>query len=191
MLEKPYDAQQGEGSACCRADEQDFAATVSSYRLQIFRFLLVSLRDPDLADELTQECFLRAHRNRSRFRGDAKISTWLMRIAINLQKDYWRSQRIQFWRKLHADSPGVEEICDWTASREISPEAQVAAREQVALVWKAVQGMRERQRIVFLLRFVEELKLTEIAGMTGLREGTIKSHLHKALGQVRAELAQA
>lgn len=191
MLEKSYDTQRGERSACCHADEQDFAATVSNYRPQIFRFLLVSLRDPAIAEELTQECFLRAHRNWSRFRGDAKIATWLMRIAINLQKDYWRTKRIQFWRKVYADSSAAEDIGNWTPSGEMSPEAQVAAREQVALVWKAVGAMRERQRTVFLLRFVEELKLTEIAGITGLPEGTVKAHLFKAVRKLRAELARA
>jgi RNA polymerase sigma-70 factor (ECF subfamily) len=113
-----------------------------------------------------------------------------MRIAINLQKDYWRNKRIQCWRKVRVGSPSAENICDWTPSREMSPEAQAVARVQVALVWKAVQGMRERQRTVFLLRFVEELKLAEIAGMTGLREGTIKAYLVKAVRKLRAELAQ-
>jgi RNA polymerase sigma-70 factor (ECF subfamily) len=164
---------------------------VSKYRPQIFRFLLASLRDADIADELMQECFLRAHRNLSRFRGDAKIGTWLMRIAINLQKDHWRSRRIQFWRNVQADSSVAEEAYEWTPSRETSPEAQVAAREQVRLVWKAVERMNERQRTVFLLRFVEELKLTEIAGMTGLREATVKAHLFKAVRKLRQELAQA
>jgi Sigma-70 region 2 len=54
----------------------------------IFRFLLSSLRNRDLAETLTQECFLRAFRNRATFRGESSVKSWLMRIAINLRKDY-------------------------------------------------------------------------------------------------------
>ena len=83
------------------ADEiaaQDFATVVARHRTQIFRFLLASTRDVDLAETLTQDCFLKAHRNWSNFRGDSTAMTWLMRIAINLQKDQWRNRRLQFWR---------------------------------------------------------------------------------------------
>ena len=191
MLEKSYNSEETELSTPHGADRQDLAATLSSYRPQIFRFMLASLRDADIAEELTQECLLLAHRNWSKFRGEAKVITWLMSIAINLQRGYWRSKRIQFWRKLYADSPGVEEICDWIPSREMSPEAQLTAREQVALVWKAVGEMHERQRTVFLLRFVEELKISEIARMTGLPEGTVKAQLFKAVRKLRAKLTRA
>jgi RNA polymerase sigma-70 factor (ECF subfamily) len=62
------------------------------------------------------------------------------------------------------------------------------AREQVAHVWKAVEGLSPRQRTVFLLRYVEDQELSEIAQVTGLSEGTVKAHLSRALGKVRAEL---
>ena len=58
----------------------------------------------------------------------------------------------------------------------------------MAHVWRAVENLSERQRTVFLLRYVEELELAEIAQTTGLSEGTVKAHLSRALGRVRAEL---
>jgi RNA polymerase sigma-70 factor (ECF subfamily) len=67
-------------------------------------------------------------------------------------------------------------------------EQQLLAREQVGHVWKAVSGLSERQRTVFLLRFVEERELSEIAQATGLSEGTVKAHLSRAVGKVRAEV---
>ena len=67
---------------------EEFTCVVERHRSQIFRFLLSSTRDIDLADTLTQECFLKAHKNWERFRGDSSAMTWLMRIAINLQKDH-------------------------------------------------------------------------------------------------------
>jgi RNA polymerase sigma-70 factor (ECF subfamily) len=167
---------------------QEFARIVETHRPQIFRFLLASLRDMDLAETLTQECFLKAHRNWSRFRGDSSAMTWLMRIAINLQKDYWRNRRIQFWRQTRTNAVDLDEASEWLPNGERNAEQQMLAREQVAQVWQAVKGLSERQRTVFLLRYVEERELSEIASATGLSEGTVKAHLSRALGRVRTEL---
>lgn len=166
----------------------EFARVVETHRPQIFRFLLASLRDVDLAETLTQECFLKAHRNWKHFRGDSSAMTWLMRIAINLQKDHWRNRRLQFWRQTQANAVGIEEASEWLPNGERNAEQQILARERVAQVWKAVEGLSERQRTVFLLRYVEERELAEIAQATGLSEGTVKAHLSRALGRVRAEL---
>ena len=176
------------------ADEsaaREFADVVASHRTQIFRFLLASTRDVDLAETLTQDCFLKAHRNWSSFRGDSSAMTWLMRIAINLQKDHWRNRRMQFWRHARTNSVDLDEASDWLPSGERSAEHKMLAREKVAHVWRAVEGLSERQRTVFLLRFVDEMELKEIAQSTGLSEGTVKAHLSRALGRVRAELGKS
>jgi RNA polymerase sigma-70 factor, ECF subfamily len=167
---------------------QEFSQVVERHRPQIFRFLLASTRDLDLAETLTQECFLKAHRNWSNFRGESSAVTWLMRIAINLQKDHWRNRRMQFWRQTRTNAVDLDEASDWLPSAESSQEPKLLARERVSQVWQAVRGLSERQRTVFLLRYVEELELSEIAHTTGLSEGTVKAHLSRALGRVRAEL---
>ena len=167
---------------------QEFSRVVETHRPQIFRFLLASLRDVDLAETLTQECFLKAHRNWSRFRGDSSPMTWLMRIAINLQKDHWRNRRMQFWRHTQTNAVDLDEAGEWLPSGERTAEQQILAREQVAQVWHIVENLSDRQRTVFLLRYVEEQELSEIALATGLSEGTVKAHLSRALSKVRAEL---
>jgi RNA polymerase sigma-70 factor, ECF subfamily len=170
------------------ATAQEFARVVEKHRPQIFRFLLASTRDVDLAETLTQECFLKAHRNWGSFRGESSAMTWLMRIAINLQKDHWRNRRMQFWRMTRTNSVDLDEASDWLPSGESSVEQQLLARERVTQVWSAVKGLSERQRTVFLLRYVEEQELSEIAGLTGLSEGTVKAHLSRAVARVRLEL---
>jgi RNA polymerase sigma-70 factor (ECF subfamily) len=173
------------------ADElaaQEFSTVVTTHRAQIFRFLLASTRDPDLAETLTQECFLKAHRNWAGFRGDSSAMTWLMRIAINLQKDHWRNRRMQFWRRTRTNAVDLDDASEWLPSGESSAEQQVLARERVGQVWKVVEGLSQRQKTVFLLRFVEEMELSAIARVTGLNEGTVKAHLSRALSKVRAEL---
>jgi len=167
---------------------QEFAEVASRYRPHIFRFLLSSMRDPDAAETLTQDCLLKAHVNWASFRGESSVLTWLLRIAINLQKDAWRSRRLQFWKTTHQNAVDSTEAANWLASGESSPEQQTLARDQVRLVWKAVKGLSERQRTVFMLRHVEEMDLGEIAVAMNLSEGTVKSHLSRAMIQVRKEL---
>lgn len=167
---------------------QEFDAVVAAHRTQIFRFLLASTRDVDLAETLAQDCFLKAHRNWSSFRGESSALTWLMRIAINLQKDHWRNRRLQFWRRTRTNAVDLDEASDWLPSGERTAEQRMLAKEQVAHVWRAVENLSERQRTVFLLRYVEELDLKEIADVTGMGEGTVKAHLSRALAKVRKEL---
>jgi RNA polymerase sigma-70 factor (ECF subfamily) len=177
--------------AITTADEAaalEFAQVVEKHRSQIFRFLLASTRDVDLAETLTQECFLKAHRNWASFRGESSAMTWLMRIAINLQKDHWRNRRMQFWRTTRTNGVDVDEASEWLPSGESSVEQKMLARERVGQVWAAVKSLSERQRTVFLLRYVEEHDLNEIAMATGLSEGTVKAHLSRAVARVRAQL---
>src|SRR5665213_1451060 len=166
---------------------QEFSLVVATHRPQIFRFLLASTRDPDLAETLTQDCLLKAHRNWAGFRGESSAMTWLMRIAINVQKDHWRNRRLQFWRHARTNSVDSDEASDWLPSRESSPEQQLLAREQVQWVWLAVKRLSERQRTVFLLRYVEEMDIAENGHVTGLFNGRVKAHLSRAVGRVRAE----
>lgn len=161
---------------------------VTAHRLRIYRFLLASMRDVDLAETLTQECFLKAHRNWAGFRGESSVLTWLMRITINLQRDHWRNRKLQFWRTTRTNSVDIDEASEWLPSHGSSAEQQLLAHERVEQVWKVVACLSERQRTCFLLRYVEEQELSEIARQTGLNEGTVKAHLSRALARVRAEL---
>src|SRR5579859_4166578 len=125
---------------------QEFASIVANHRPQVFRFLLASTRDLDLAETLTQECFLKAHRNWSSFRGESSVLTWLMRIAINLQKDHWRNRRLQFWRLTRTNSVDLDEASEWLPSGDRSAEQRILAKEKVAQIWTAVDRLSERQR---------------------------------------------
>lgn len=180
----PAEATRIDGEAAAR----EFANIVLAHRPKIFRFLLASTRDVDLAETLTQECFLKAHRNWEGFRGESSAMTWLMRIAINLEKDHWRNRRLQFWRLTRTNSVDLDDASDWLPSGERTVEQHLIAKENVAKVWQVVAKLSGRQRTVFLLRYVEELELSEIAQSTGLSEGTVKAHLSRAVNRVRAEV---
>jgi len=167
---------------------QDFDRIVQLYRPRVFRFILASVRDRDAAETLTQDCFWRAYKGRRRFRGDSSVNTWLMRIAVNLVRDFVRNRRLQFWRNITASSMDAPAVTEYLAGVEISAERRAVLREQVEAVWEATADLSQRQRTVFLLRFVEEMDLLEIAAATGLTEGAVKAHLFRAVHAVRKKL---
>ena len=163
----------------------DFEALMRFYGPKIFRFALASLRDRDDAETVTQDCFLRAFKAQGSFRGECSMQTWLMQIAVNLVRDRQRSRRFQFWRRVKSlDLP------DFREASGCSPEKAAAMRQQVESVWKAAALLPEKQRTVFLLRFVEDMDILEIAAATGMKEGTVKTHMFRALQAVRERLGR-
>ncbi|MGD0136614.1 MAG: RNA polymerase sigma factor [Bryobacteraceae bacterium] len=169
----------------------DFEALVRLYRPKVFRFALASLRDMDAAETVTQDCFLRAYQARDRFREDCSLHTWLMQIAVNLIRDHTRNRRFQFWRRARLTAKPVDVAGQTIADRAQSPEAQALLKERVAAIWSAAERLPQKQRTVFLLRFVEDMDLLDIAVATGMREGTVKSHLFRAVRAVRERIGEA
>ncbi|HTH53902.1 MAG TPA: sigma-70 family RNA polymerase sigma factor [Edaphobacter sp.] len=169
----------------------DLAVVIDTYRPRIFRFLLASLRDPDLAETFTQETFLRAWNSRAAFRGDCSVPTWLTRIALNLVRDHTGTHRFRFWRKAAVRSVDAAEIASFLPHPDSLVESRLIAAEQVTLLWQVVSTLSDRQRTIFLLRFVDEMDLTEIASATGIPLSTVKSHLYRALAHIRKRYDEA
>ncbi|HXE90506.1 MAG TPA: sigma-70 family RNA polymerase sigma factor [Terriglobales bacterium] len=170
---------------------EEFDAIVRQHQQRIYRILLALLRDPDEADTLTQECFLRAYRKRGSFRGEAAVGTWLVRIALNLAHEQRRSPRVAFWRRLfHRDREELHRVERAVAAHEPSPEQQASARQEAAAVWQVVATLSPRQRAIFVLRYAEEMTLNEIAQAMDLEVGTVKVHLSRALAAVRLRLGE-
>ncbi len=167
----------------------DFDAVVSQYWPKVFRFALVSLRDRSAAETIAQDCFTKAWQSRDRFRGDSSVATWLMQIAVNLIRDHARNRKLYFWRMLGSSGVDAQSAADLLSDGRTSPEMTVSAKEQLAAVWNATASLPEMQKTVFLLRFVEDMDLLEIAEATGLREGTVKTHLFRALQTVRKKMS--
>src|SRR5438034_2363224 len=93
------------------AELENFERLVAQYRTRVLRFVFASVRDMDVAETLTQDCFWNAYKNLTTFRGDCSVNTWLMKIAVNLIRDHARNRRFQFWRK--APQVHSEEIHEW------------------------------------------------------------------------------
>jgi RNA polymerase sigma-70 factor (ECF subfamily) len=171
------------------AEIHDFDEVIRLHWSKIFRFVLASLRDRDAAECVTQDCFIRAFKGRTGFRGQASIQTWLMKIAVNLVRDSHRSRKLQFWKR--ASREGMEnDVTASIAAPDLSPEAQTLIQEELRTIWEVTARLPERQRTAFLLRFVEDMSLLEISRAMGLTEGAVKKHLFRAVHAVRERIGR-
>lgn len=148
------------------------------YADRLFRYLLARVGDPDAADELTTEVFMRAMRYLDRFRLStehpaATMSAWLYRIAASVASNYRRTERRR---------PQMAEMADWwEVSQAPDPERWVEEMEELERLAQAISQLSEDQRLVIVGKFGEEMSNAEIGQMLGKSEGAIKSLQHRAL----------
>ncbi len=170
----------------------EFDHIVRAHQQRIFRLLFSLVRDRELADNLTQDCFLRAYQKRATFRGEGSVESWLIRIAVNLVRDYARNRRLAFWRNLLPWTSAPETAMAKIDLPDGGPSAERAllARERLAAVNSVLENISPQQRLAFSLRFFEEMTLEEIAAAMQLEVGTVKAHLFRAVSAVRKELKE-
>jgi RNA polymerase sigma-70 factor, ECF subfamily len=154
-----------------RAAEGDHQAFERLYREHVGRVYSLALRmiGPEVAEDVTQEVFIRAWQKLGSFRGDARFGTWLHRLAVN--HILTRREKL---RKREARQVGGEGLLD----RMVAPRRRASA--EGLDVEAAVQRLPGRAREVFVLYDVEGYGHEEIAEMTGVSLGTSKSQLHRA-----------
>lgn len=165
----------------------DFDEFIRLYQQRIYRLLLAQTGEADLAEEITQDCFVRAFQKQKSFRGESHVFTWLARIAVNLVRDHYRSRRFAIWRRLirFDDSEREQERVQSVPDPGSTPEEHVLRRERLTQVSARVRQLTAPQREVLLLSAVEGMSIDEIATVTNRRPGTVKSHLHRAMMHLR------
>lgn len=166
----------------------DAALLAETQRARVFRFLFYSLRDRAAAEELTQDVLLAAWRGRETFRGDSALETWVMRIAVNLLRNHVRTERFKFWRR--AVQVEIGDLLTPPADAGRSAEDTLLLTEQLRSIARAAEKLSPRQRSIFLLHFVEEMDVREIAAAMEMAVGTVKTHLYRAIAAVRAAVTE-
>ena len=169
---------------------EGFEYFVRQYQRKITRVAYRLLRDLGEADCAAQESFLRAWQNLNDFREGSTFETWLTRICINWCKDRLKRRRLVLYFHQSADDaadePGPR---DTAPSPDASPERRAHSREIRERLREAIETLSPRQKAVFTLKHFEELSIPEIAELTGLDSGTVKSHLFRAAGKIRQRLS--
>jgi RNA polymerase sigma-70 factor (ECF subfamily) len=179
---------------------QDFDALMGRYERPIYNAIFHLIGDPEEAGDLTQETFVSAYRARNHFRGDAKVYTWLYRIAVNHCKNRFKQRdRLREYEGVSldggfgagawgedADHGGQESrlVADWS----LSPERLLEQKELRAQIYRAVEALASEYRIVLVLREMEGLNYNEIAEVTGLTMEAVKTRLSRARAMVRRRI---
>lgn len=164
-----------------------FDEIMRQHQRRVYRVIFLLVRDADTADTLTQECFLRAYQKRASFRGECRIDTWILRIAVNLARDHGKSRRASFWKRLVGLDDGDKNSIEprQFPTHEPSAERTLLAREELAAVWSALSSLSPQQRAIFFLRYEEEMSLAQIADLLQLKIGSVKAQLSRATGRLR------
>ena len=164
-----------------------FDEIMRQHQRRVYRVIFLLVRDRDTADTLTQECFLRAYLKRASFRGECRIETWLLRIAVNLVRDHGKNRRTSFWKRLVGLEDEEEKGAEPRQFPAPGPSAErmLLAREELEAVWSALSSLSPQQRAIFFLRYEEEMSLAQIAGVLDLKVGSVKSQLARATGKLR------
>lgn len=167
-------AQQGDGAA--------FWLIIKRHNQRLYRVARAVLDDDTEAEDVLQETYIHAFTHLSEFRGDARLSTWLTRIALNEALGRRRQRRPT------VDVKAIETLAAPFSAHDLDPEAAAALTEIRRLLERAVSALPERYRIVFVMRDVEEISIEETALLLGLRPQTVGSRLHRARRLLRQAL---
>jgi RNA polymerase sigma-70 factor (ECF subfamily) len=177
-----------------RARNRDGAALrliMQRHNRKMYRVARSILGDDNEAEDVVQEAYVRAFAGLGEFRGDARLSTWLTRIVINEALGRRRQRRPTIELK---DIDGMNDqgesrvIFLPSARQDADPEAAAARAEVRRLLERAVDGLPEPFRVVFVLRDMEEMSVEETASQLGLRPETVKTRLHRARRLLRQAL---
>ena len=169
-------ARDGDGAA--------YALLVSRYQEIAFRTAYVITRSAADAEDAAQEAFVKAHRALGRFRPGAPLRPWLLRIVANEA----RNRRRATGRRERLALRAAEERGAASGDAAPSPEAALLAAERRAELLRALEGLREQERLAIACRYFLELTEEETAGVLGCRRGTVKSRLSRALARLREEV---
>jgi RNA polymerase sigma-70 factor (ECF subfamily) len=163
-----------------QGDAGAFERLYARHKGPLYRFVLRSVRERGLAEELYQEIWMRVIEARGRYTVRAKFTTWLYTIAHNRLTDHWRRRGLQLVALAEHDAP---------ASPADEPARRAEARESLARLAAALGALPAAQREAFLLHEEAGMSVAEIAAATGAGEEAAKSRLRYALAKLREALA--
>jgi len=168
-----------------------FDAIVRAHQDRVYSFCVRMLSDREDAQDIAQEVFLSAYRNLAGFRGEASLSTWLLRIAANRCMNRIRQRSTRSAREVPTgDADGHEDSLFQAPGREEDrPDRIMEARDTGKILEAAIASLDDDSRMLVILSDVEGFTYEELAGSVGIPLGTVKSKLHRARMALRKMLA--
>jgi RNA polymerase sigma-70 factor (ECF subfamily) len=177
-------------------DERAFNELVEIYEQRVFRLVFRMLGRRDEAEDMAQEVFVQVFKAIGQFRGDAKLGTWIYRIAVNLCKN-----RVKYLARRHTEAQDelepVAERAPLSQAKGVTfgdvarPDHMAEAFQVEQVVHACIAELEPDFREVLILRDVEDLSYDEIAEITGLADGTVKSRIHRARSMLKQKVESA
>lgn len=176
-----------------QGDDKAFEEVVRLYWDRIYARVLQLLKNPQDAEEVTQDAFMRAHRGLENFRGDSSFSTWLFQIATNLAHNrYW-----YWWRRKRDVSVSLDQsltdgsdatLVDVLPSEDESPEDETLTNELTRRVEECLPMLSRKHQEILALRIKKNMSYEEIAQKLEISVGTVKSRIARARESLREKL---
>ena len=172
---------------------EEFRVLVQRYQSRVYSVAYRLMGDPEEAEDIAQEAFLRAYRNLGRFQGQASFYTWVYRITTNLALSRLRYLE----RRGRGKSESVEQSREDPERRGLdpidtgpNPREQLIEQDLEKRIGEALGRLPTMFRIVVVLRDIENKSYEEVARLTGLPLGTVKSRLHEGRAKLQQMLAE-
>lgn len=162
--------------------EQGFRSIIHLYQKKVYQVIRRMVLIHEDADDLTQNTFIKAHRHIDKFHGHSSLFTWLYRIATNEALGFIAQKKRRFFLPIEDYQQKLETCVD--QSSQINEE-QIEAKLEKALI-----KLPEKQKLVFLLRYQEELTYEQIAEITGTSVGALKASYHHAVKKIEQSINQ-
>lgn len=170
-------------------DGAAYGILVERFQRKIYRVAYAITRDETEADTITQDTFIQAYTHLGKFQGRSELETWLTRITINRSRDWLRRRKFVSIFTSDADIDdriyAIEPV-----DEQPDAERQFMSHQLRAAILRAERTLSSQQKIIFRLRHYENHSLEEIAELLGLRSGTVRAHLFRAIHKVRKELGE-
>jgi RNA polymerase sigma-70 factor (ECF subfamily) len=164
---------------CKKGDHEAWNQMINSYSKSVYNIALNFFAERDIAQDVTQEIFIKIYHNLDKFREDRNFSSWVFTLSRNYCIDYWRKNKKYF---LH-----TQELDENIGSAKPTPEENSINESEVEKLRKKITQLEPELRLILILRDIQDLSYQEIAKNFSIPEGTVKSRINRA----RLKLAQA
>jgi RNA polymerase sigma-70 factor (ECF subfamily) len=167
----------------CQGDQEAFRLIFDRYSRPVIGFIYDMVSDRELAEELTQETFVRAFRAIHRMKPETKLSTWLFGIARNVARESLRA-RTRANMQVTLEHESVMDVSD----QKSIPVDRLLSKELNELIRRALEALDDDKRLVFTLKVFHQCSYEEIAEITGFSLAKLKTDLHRARAEMRRRI---
>jgi len=164
-----------------------YEVLVRRHNQKVYRAVRAVLRDDDEVEDVMQQAYVSAYQALSQFRGEARFSTWLVRIAVHAARARQRGKGRLIELVEDGAQEGADDLATWRGG---DPEMNTGSRELGVVLEELIADLPERLRTVFVLREVEGMNTAEVAQALELSEDNVKTRLHRAKSALRDRITE-